>query len=370
MTPNPYLPIYELTRGPLVESIHYGAAAVTDAFGSLVAWYGDPDVRTYLRSSAKPFQILPFLENGGQAAFQLNLREIALMCASHSGTDAHVDTVRSIQEKTGVQETELMCGVHPPFHAQTQERMQQQGEKPTPNRHNCSGKHTGMLAFAKMKNRFPAGFDADENPLPYIDPAHPIQKDILRVFAEMCAVPVERVGLGIDGCSAPNFAVPLRGAAQALARLCDPSSLDDDRAEACRLVTRAMSENPDMVGGPDSFDTHLMELLKGRVICKGGAEGYQALGILPGAVYPGSPALGIAFKISDGDLSGHSRAHTSPFGHARPAVALEILRQLDIITSEELETLSDYGPIFPIQNWRKLVVGEGRPSFMLERASS
>jgi L-asparaginase II len=369
MHQNPYFPIFELTRGPVVESMHYGAVAISDADGNLVAWYGDPDVKTYLRSSAKPFQVLPFLENGGQAAFQLTSREIALMCASHSGTDDHVETVRSIQEKVGIQETELMCGVHPPFHAQTAEKMQQRGEKPTANRHNCSGKHTGMLAYVRMKSRFPASFDMNEDPLPYIDPEHPIQKDILKAFSEMCEIPMERVSMGIDGCSAPNFAVPLRSAALALARLCDPKKLEDDRAGACRTITQAMNAHPDMVGGPDSFDTHLMELLKGRVICKGGAEGYQALGIFPNALGDGSPALGIAFKVSDGDLGGHSRAHTSPYGHARPAIALEILKQLNAISPQELETLSDYGPTFPIQNWRKLFVGEGHPCFVLERSN-
>lgn len=368
MPTNPYLPIYEVTRGPIVESLHYGAVVISDVDGNLAAWYGDPDARTYLRSSAKPFQVLPFIESGGQAAFQLTPREIAIMCASHSGTDAHVETVKGIQEKADISETELMCGVHPPFHAPTAEAMLQRGEKPSPNRHNCSGKHTGMLAYIKMKSKSPAGKDLLENATAYIDPEHPIQKDILIAFAEMCGLPAERVAVGIDGCSAPNFAVPLRNAALGLARLCDPQKLSGDRAEACRTITRAMSDHPDMVGGPDSFDTHLMELLKGRVICKGGAEGYQALGILPNALGQGSPGLGIAIKISDGDLAGHSRASGSAFGHARPAVTLEILRQLHAISDEELETLSDYGPSFPVQNWRKLLVGEGRPCFVLQRS--
>jgi L-asparaginase II len=367
MALNPYLPIFEVTRGQTVESIHYGAVAVSDPSGSLVAWYGDPETVTYLRSSAKPFQILPFLENGGQAAFQLSLKEIALMCASHSGTDAHVETIQSIQEKTGVLETELMCGVHPPFHAATAEALLKRGEQPSPNRHNCSGKHTGMLAYVKLKHSLSPYQEMGGNDLAYIDPAHPIQRQILNTFAEMCDLPVERVGLGIDGCSAPNFAVPLHRAAYGLARLCTPENLPPDRSEACRTVTRAMIAHPLMVGGPDSFDTHLMEVLQGRVICKGGAEGYQAVGLMPGALGPGSPALGIALKISDGDLVGHSRALSSPFGRARPAVTLEVLRQLGAITPAELETLSDYGPGFPVQNWRKLLVGEGRPCFTLER---
>jgi L-asparaginase II len=115
MTDPPYLPVYELSRGNTVESIHDGAVAVVDVTGKLIAWYGDPNATTFLRSSAKPFQALPFIESRGHEAFGLTPKEIALLCASHSGTDEHVAVARSIQAKTGVQEVELLCGVHEPM---------------------------------------------------------------------------------------------------------------------------------------------------------------------------------------------------------------------------------------------------------------
>lgn len=363
----PYMPIMEITRGKVVESIHFGSIAVVDHRGRLIASYGNPNTVTYLRSSAKPFQALPFLEQGGKETYDLTLREVALLCASHSGTDEHVQVVESIQAKTGVQEKDLMCGVHAPSHAETAEALRQRGEKPTPNRHNCSGKHSGMLAYARLKGPAGKGYSSPDESLPYIDPAHSIQKDILQAFAEMCEIPVERVAVGIDGCSAPNFAVPLWNAALALAKLCDPGRLDSSRARACRTITTAMTSHPDMIGGPDSFDTHLMETTSGRMICKGGAEGYQALGLLPGALGPSSPALGIAIKISDGDLAGRAHSRTGPGGRVRPAVTLEILRRLGAISDTELEKLAEYGPTFHIRNWRKLVVGEARPCFELHR---
>ena len=92
MSAYPYLPIVETTRGETLESVHYGAVAVVDTAGKLVAHYGDPDGVAFLRSTAKPFQALPFIEAGGQEHFDLTPKEIALMCASHSGTDAHVET--------------------------------------------------------------------------------------------------------------------------------------------------------------------------------------------------------------------------------------------------------------------------------------
>jgi L-asparaginase II len=203
-----------------------------------------------------------------------------------------------------------------------------------------------MLALARL-NEWPG----EE----YIQPAHPVQQSILRAFAEMCALSPEEIQLGIDGCSAPNFAAPLRNVAAAYARLCDPSGLSPRRAEACRTITFAMTHHPDMVAGPGRFDTRLMECAPGKIVSKGGAEGYRGMGLLPGALGPGSPALGIAIKISDGD----------PRGRAIPAVSLEVLRQMGALSAGELETLADFGPLLPVTNWRKLVVGQARPVFGL-----
>lgn len=362
-----YSPVYEITRGQTVESVHFGAFAVVDARGSLVASHGDPRAVTYLRSSAKPFQALPLMEQGGQETYDLTLKEIALICASHSGTDEHVATLRALQDKAGVKEDDLMCGVHTPFHRPTVQAMHQRGEDFTPNRHNCSGKHTGMLAYARMKD---LSIPKTVLGVPYIDPEHPVQQDILAAFAEMSALSREQVAQGTDGCSVPTFAVPLYNAALAYARLCDPEAGrvgPPARVNACRAITSAMTDYPEMVAGPDSFDTQLMRAARGRILSKGGAEGYLTVGLMPGALEPGSPALGIAIKVSDGDLAGHSRPQGDPQAHARPAVALEVLRQLGALDGSELELLVEYGPAFTIHNWRKIVVGEGRPCFDLKR---
>ncbi|HEX9014008.1 MAG TPA: asparaginase, partial [Anaerolineaceae bacterium] len=334
--------------GRIVESIHFGAAAVMDASGNLVASWGDPDVVTFMRSSAKPFQALPFIERGGDEVYRLTPREIALICASHSGTDEHAAVVKGIQEKAGVSEKDLLCGVHRPFHEATASAMECRGEAFNPNRHNCSGKHTGMLAHARMR-----GLPLEE----YISMDHPVQQSILSTFAEMCGLAVEEVVVGVDGCSAPNFAVPLRSAALAYARLMDPTALPPARAAACRKISAAMTGSPDMVGGPGRFDTVLMAFASGRVLAKAGAEGYQGLGLREGALGPGSPALGVAFKIADGDMA----------GRANPRVALEILRQLGAISEKEARSFDGFGP-GPIYNWRHLQVGEIRTAFELRRA--
>ena len=358
MTDSPYLPVYELTRGGTVESIHDGAIAVVDVSGKLIAWYSDPEARTFLRSTAKPFQALPFIEHGGHLAFGLTPKEIALLCASHSGTDEHAAVARSIQVKAGVDESELLCGVHEPMDPVTAEALRERKEAPTPNRHNCSGKHSGMLAYTKLKQR---RGELPPQDLPYIDPSHPLQQEILNTFAEMCQIPVEQVAGGIDGCSAPNFAVPLRVAALGFARLSDPQAGNVQpaaRAAACRTITAAMMSHPDMVGGPGRFDTRLMQITQGRMVSKGGAEAFQGIGLMPGTLGPGSPAVGIALKIADGDNRQMVRA----------AVSLEVLRQLGALSASEQAALSDIGPCLPRHNWRKIEVGSAYPVFHLNFA--
>jgi L-asparaginase II len=353
-----YQPIFEVTRGRIVESIHFGAVAVVDSGGHLLAWLGDPKGITFLRSSAKPFQALPFIERGGDQTFHLTSRELALICGSHDGTDEHVEVVKGIQAKVGVQESDLLCGAHPLSHLPTVAAMQTRGEVPTPNRHNCSGKHTGMLAAARMR-----GLPIAE----YINPEHPVQKSILETLGEMCSLAVEQVEGGIDGCSVPTFALPLYNSALGFARLCDPRGLQVERATACRRITQSMMANPFMVAGQDRFDTRLMEVCSGRIVAKGGAEGFMLLGIMGGVLGAESPGVGIAFKISDGDLS-IRKANGETYNRVRPAVALEILRQMGYISKKDLEMLAaDFGPLKPVTNWRKLVVGEARPAFTLQR---
>src|SRR5512143_4320380 len=217
-------PLFELTRGRIVESVHFGAIAVVDARGSMLFCCGDAHRVVFLRSSAKPSQALPFVERAGPETYGLTKKELALICASHEGSDEHVRTAEAIQAKVGIAEGHLQCGIHMPGDSAAYKALIARGEAPTPNRNNCSGKHSGMLAHAKMSDL----------PLEsYLDINHPIQQDILTTFAEMCEYPRDKVELGTDGCSAPNFAVPLCNAALGYARLCDPHDLGEARAGAC-----------------------------------------------------------------------------------------------------------------------------------------
>jgi L-asparaginase II len=348
-------PLFEATRGDVVESVHFGSIAVVDTNGKLISSYGDPQAVAFLRSSAKPFQVLPFVEGGGVEYYGFTPRELSIACASHEGSDLHVQTVEGIQKKVGLEETSLQCGIHMPGDVDAFKSLIVNNNAPTPNRNNCSGKHTAMLAHAKMR-ALPL-----EN---YLDLNHPVQQEILAAFAAMSQVPVGAIRLGIDGCSAPNFAIPLYNAALAMARLCDPRGLSTERASACRKITSAMTTHPEMVSAYGEFDEQLMRAGDGKIVCKRGAEGYQIIGILHGVLHADAPGVGIALKVSDGDPS-RTALDLTHSNRVRPAVALEILRQLGVLSSTQQQVLAAFGPLKPIKNHRGIVTGEARPVFKL-----
>ena len=267
----------------------------------------------------------------------------------------HVQTVEAMQKKIGIDETHLQCGAHLPDDVAAFKRMILNNELPTPNRNNCSGKHTMMLAYAKMRG------SALEN---YLDPDHPIQQDILASFADLCLIPPQEISLGVDGCSALNFALPLFNAALGMARLCDPRELSEARANACRKITSAMTSHPEMVSGNGEFDCELMKVGDGKIICKRGAEGFQIVGLLPGALGKDSAGIGIAFKVSDGDAS-RMGINLESSNRVRPAVMLEALRQLGALSTKQEQDLSAFGPVLPVKNHRGIVTGQSRPVFEL-----
>ncbi|NLN70031.1 MAG: asparaginase [Chloroflexi bacterium] len=345
MRMNDYVPLVEATRGEIVESIHYGAFCVVDSQGRMLTEAGDPHLMTYPRSSLKPLQVLRLIEEGGVETFGFTAEEIAIMCASHSGTLQHTSVLTKMHQKIGITEADLACGVHWPYDAAARDEMKLVGKQPTALNHNCSGKHTGMLAYARLK-----GYPLEN----YLDPSHPVQAAIRETLGEMVGMDPMQMPLGIDGCSAPVYGVPLRNMAQAVAILADPTGLEESRARACGVITSAMMAHPVMIAGPNQFDTDLMTSAHGKVFSKGGAEGYQIIGVMPGVVAKEAPGIGVAIKISDGDA--RNRARTS--------VGLTLLEAMGVLSPAAIRELSAYGNL-PIKNWREFQVGEVRPVFDL-----
>src|SRR5262245_35772915 len=257
---NPIL--VELTRGSLPESRHRGAIAVADAKGALRFALGDVERPTFPRSALKPIQAVPLIESGAAETFMVSDEEIALACASHSGEPMHTSRVAAWQKRIGCSVADLACGPHRPIHEPTATAMIERGEKPTPLHNNCSGKHTGFMTLARQLGASVTGYQLVD---------HPAQRAVERTLKEMGGLSGE-LAYGVDGCTVPNFAVPLKSLARAMAQFADPSSLSQTRRAACQRIFAAMTTYPELVGGTGRFCTAIIRE-NPQIAVKTGAEG-------------------------------------------------------------------------------------------------
>lgn len=275
------VPMVEIWRGEMIESLHAGHAVVCDASGNVLAAWGDPALVIYPRSSVKMLQALPMVESGASRRFGLTQEMHALACASHSGQPMHTEPVLRWLRGLGLGEDALRCGCQPPLDRATRTAMLLRGEAPGQVHHNCSGKHSGFLTLNRHLRGGPE----------YVEVDHPVQRAVREAFEEMTGEASPR--FGVDGCSAPNFATSLGGLARAMASMADPSRFGPTRRAAARKLVRAMLAHPEMVAGSGRACTELTQAANGHAAVKTGAEGVFAA-ILPDA------GLGVAVKISDG----------------------------------------------------------------------
>lgn len=292
-------------RGAIAESRHRVHAVAADAAGRVQLESGDL-VTTY-RSAAKPFQVLPLVERGHAARWNLTDEELALMCASHTGSARHVEMVRGILTRLGTPESALHCGYHDPIDPDSLAGLRLHPELRSPVYNNCSGKHAGMLALALAE-----GWPIED----YERLDHPVQTAIRAAVAELGGMAPGALEHAVDGCSVPVWALPLSAMARAYARLATAKAEGDVRDRALARIRAAMMSHPRATGGAERFATQLMEALPGRVVAKGGAEGLECLG-LP------ERGWGLAVKVEDGA--------TRAVG---PAV-IELLDQLGVLSDAE-----------------------------------
>lgn len=316
--------IAEVTRGGIVESRHTGAFAVVDRGANVVLSVGDMEQAVFPRSAIKAFQCLPVIESGAADRFGFTDEDIALACASHNGEAGHVRVARAMLSKSGNAEDQYECGAHWPIEINAHHAVVRAGGEALQVHNNCSGKHAGMLALAKQ-----LGADAKD----YVKHDHPVQRAIAKAMGAICDCDLGRQPWGIDGCSVPTWAIPVRNLALGFARLAAP-----DHAAGQRIIA-AVRANPFMVAGTGRFDTELM-LAVPRVFVKTGAEGVYC-GSVPHA------GLGIALKCDDGA------------GRAAEVAMASILAKLDVWTAEEKQTLVRFAH-HDLANWRKIGVGEVR----------
>jgi L-asparaginase II len=316
--------IATVTRGGITESQHHGAFAIADAAGKVVLSLGDITSPIFPRSAIKAFQCVPVIESGAAAHFGLNDEEIALCCSSHNGEPEHVRVAASLLAKCGCKEGDYECGSHWPSSAEAARDLARLGEKPRDIHNNCSGKHAGMLATARQLHVDTHG---------YVNPTHPVQKAVASALERYCDVDLSQTAMGIDGCSVPTWAIPLKNLAMGFARLARPED-----AIGARIIAAAR-QHPFLIAGSKRFDTEVMTAVP-RVFLKVGAEGVYC-GCIPHA------GLGFALKCDDGATRG-----------AEAAIAAALLK-LDCWTVDERKTFQEQAHV-TLRNWKKKVVGEIR----------
>ncbi|WP_028310685.1 asparaginase [Derxia gummosa] len=333
-----HVPLVVQTRGvgaaQTVEMVHHGSIAVVDAAGRLLWAAGDAQASTFTRSTLKPFQALPLVEAGGVEALGYTREEVALLCASHSGLDRQVELVAGMLARAGCAETNLRCGCHVPLHLSVTDLARDAAGLAPEARwnqlhNNCSGKHAGFLGWCRLHG---APLDG------YCEEGHPLQRAIRARVAALTGLADARIAVGIDGCSAPNLALPLASIARLYALLARPDSLPAEAVAggklasgaALHLLAEAMAAHPELVSGPGRFDAELAAAFApGRVIAKSGAGGLQMLALR-------DHGLGIAVRVADGNAAAlmcatvaalgamgllDARSHAALAGRARAPVS-------------------------------------------------
>ncbi|MFS4457615.1 asparaginase [Bdellovibrio sp. HCB2-146] len=322
--------IVEVTRGPVVESLHQVMAVVTNELGSVTNWWGNPQFLTLPRSAIKMLQALPLLESGAAEKYGLDDKMIALACSSHHGEKDHLAVLAKWMEVIHSTETAFVCGPHLPYDQTAAHDMIRRGHKPTPLCNNCSGKHLGIISTCLHLGESPAGYDKYE---------HNAQKRLRKALTETMKFDHAKTAYGTDGCGIPTYAVPLQAIATGMSALINPKETGV-RKSAAEHVLRAVKAYPFYVAGSDDFTTSVIEKSQGRAIIKGGAEGVFA-GVLP------EKKLAFAVKTADGA------------GRAAQVATAALLLQLGGLTEAEFKSLSKF-TMPSVTNWKGDVVGQLR----------
>lgn len=272
-------------RNGLDDCTHPGTVAWVDSQGALLCHSHAPEKPVFLRSCGKLFQALPLITS--EAYRQLTPEELAITCASHTGSAYHQQLTKQLLEKAGVTKKELQCGAHAAVDRNERHRCISQHKAPTVLHHNCSGKHAGML-LACAHRHWPI-----KN---YLEPEHPLQQEIKQHIAHYSGVAHEQLNTAIDGCGVPTFYLPLQSIAHMMAQWVKTPDTEP--------LQNAIKQHPTAFGGSDRIDSTLVNITLGRVIAKVGADGLLA------ACHT-ERQEGVAYKIH----SGHEEYRNLAFCH-------------------------------------------------------
>ena len=303
-------------RGGIVESFHRGSFCVVDERGEVLWSLGDIKQVSFPRSALKYFQHIPFLLSGGFDALGFGPKELAIMCASHNGEDMHLSVVDDVLKTVNLKQDYLQCGAQQPTRKSDYIRLIQNNQEPTCMHNNCSGKHAGFLAHCVQNHHSLSD---------YLSPQHPLHKSIKAVTAQFYEMKEDELSVGVDGCSAPIFGMPLYNQALAYKNLVAPMPWKDAALDnACKRIVHAVTQYPELIAGTKRYCSDLMRVTQGRIVGKTGADGVYCLSIP-------EKKWGIAIKVDDGKMGPQYQ------------IAHGILCALGLLLPHEIEALKSHG---------------------------
>jgi len=316
-------------RGSLKESQHKALVLVKDVLNNSLISTNNESQLIYPRSAIKIFQALPFINSNAHNLFNLSQENIAISCSSHIGELMHIAIIQKWLDKISISEDTLRCGVHNPKDEQSSNNLFLTGKRPTQLHNNCSGKHLGMISGCLAMNM---GINN------YIDYDHPYQKlirDSLEVFME---TKIKENCIGTDGCSAPQYAFPMNNIATSMVNLTKTIKLKNKYSQATKIILESINRFPFLIGGTNRFDSNVIKSTKGRIFCKGGAEGVLLFSDF-------SKKIGGVIKIIDGNE------------RAIPSVTMQLFSKLNMLNEKETEELNHW-KVQNIYNYAKKQVGK------------
>ena len=301
----------DFIRGKGVESTHQVKVLVTNANGKTLLSTNNDNEFFFPRSSIKIFQAIPFAMSNAIKNYRLSNKHIALACASHKGEIIHIRELKKWISKINLKTKNLKCGIHQPLDKKASEKIMYSRKKFNELHNNCAGKHLAMLTSCLINNQ------SINN---YLDYNHTHQKNIRKVFNKFTGTKLSKKNFSLDGCSAPQYSFKIKSISKALNNLIKSYKDCYDYSEEVKTLINSVLENPEFIGGTESFDTKVMKASKGKIFCKSGAEGvFLFIDI--------QKEISGVIKITDGNE------------RAIPISILNIFKKLKVMTREELNNL-------------------------------
>ena len=321
-----YVNVY---RNKLVESKHQVISSVKDIDGNIIFSTHNENTLVYPRSSIKIFQALPFIYSNAHIKYKLSEKNIAIACSSHKGETRHLNVLNEWIIKTNIHIKDLKCGIHNPIDLPSSNKLLLGGKAPTQLHNNCAGKHLGMISGCLANNM-------DYNN--YVDFDHPYQQLIKKTLEMFMGSRIKKNLIGVDGYSAPQYAFLLNHLSDSMINLIKEKNNNNEYAKALNIILLSINKFPELIGGRSSFDSEVIKITKGRIFCKGGAEG-----VLLFADF--LKKIGGVFKVLDGN------------NRAIPSITMKIFSHLGLLSSKE-KILLQHWTVEKIYNHNKKNIGQ------------